>query len=178
MKALASRGAGTPRALGRIRHPRHRRRRRVRRHHPDRVVHRSANGAVSARMETATPFGRVDRIGSAVAMFVGFTSLFDDSSGLLLAKMRPFEPTLGTWLSEDPIGLAGGPNKYAYVWSNPVRLVDPEGTQAIIRRPDQQNGNIGNWCEPQDNICSQPMGVLGFNLVPCIKRCCQRHDDC
>jgi RHS repeat-associated protein len=35
----------------------------------------------------------------------------------------------GHWLSEDPTGLAAGPNPYEYVSNDPTNAIDPEGTQ-------------------------------------------------
>ncbi|PYR95625.1 MAG: hypothetical protein DMF84_00195, partial [Acidobacteria bacterium] len=80
--------------------------------------------------------------------------------------------------SEDPIGLKAGPNLYAYVVNDPLRWIDPEGTRIVMPLPWLPNGNVGDWYNRQDNICSQPMGALGFNGAPCIKKCCQAHDDC
>ncbi|MGE0254355.1 MAG: RHS repeat-associated core domain-containing protein [Alphaproteobacteria bacterium] len=49
-------------------------------------------------------------------------------SGLYYYRARMYSPTLGRFLQPDPIGLAGGPNLYAYVGNDPVNLVDPSGT--------------------------------------------------
>jgi len=41
---------------------------------------------------------------------------------------RHYHPSLARFISEDPIGFAGGdPNLYAYVFNNPIGLRDPSG---------------------------------------------------
>ena len=41
---------------------------------------------------------------------------------------RDYDPTIGRWLTKDPIGLAGGDtNLYAYVGANPMSWSDPSG---------------------------------------------------
>ncbi len=42
-------------------------------------------------------------------------------------RNRYYLPTLGRWLTRDPIGYQGGINLYEYVQSSPVANVDPEG---------------------------------------------------
>ena len=41
-------------------------------------------------------------------------------------RARYYYPVLERFVSQDPIGLAGGANFYQYVEGNPVSLVDPE----------------------------------------------------
>jgi RHS repeat-associated protein len=48
-------------------------------------------------------------------------------SGLELALYRAYDPELGRWLSEDPIGEEGGLNLYGYVGNEPLSGVDPLG---------------------------------------------------
>jgi len=45
-------------------------------------------------------------------------------------RARYYNPTTGRFLSEDPIGFAGGMNLYAYANENPLRFNDPFGTCA------------------------------------------------
>jgi RHS repeat-associated protein len=53
----------------------------------------------------------------------------DNETGLYYYRARYYASWLARWISCDPAGMIDGPNIYAYVWCNPVRLKDPSGTQ-------------------------------------------------
>ncbi|MBY0578584.1 MAG: hypothetical protein K2P57_06015 [Burkholderiales bacterium] len=50
-----------------------------------------------------------------------------DSTGLYYYRARYYDPTIGRFLSEDPLGFAAGINFYAYVNNNPINANDPSG---------------------------------------------------
>jgi RHS repeat-associated protein len=48
--------------------------------------------------------------------------------GFYTMRARCYDPTVGRFISQDPLGFGGGDvNLYAYVKNNPVNFVDPEG---------------------------------------------------
>src|SRR5207237_1959216 len=58
-----------------------------------------------------------------------YTGRENDGTGLQYNRARYYSPTLQRFISEDPIGLAGGDNLYAYVGNSPMKFSDPSGLQ-------------------------------------------------
>jgi RHS repeat-associated protein len=52
---------------------------------------------------------------------------YDVETGLYYDRARYLDPTLGRFISEDPLGLGGGLNAYAFVGNDPVNGWDPSG---------------------------------------------------
>ena len=52
---------------------------------------------------------------------------WDPETGLYDYRARYYDPKVGRFISEDPIGFAGGVNFYGYVGGNPVLWRDPLG---------------------------------------------------
>ena len=53
---------------------------------------------------------------------------WDPESGLYYMRARYYDPQLGRWVSEDPIGLGGGDgNLFQYAGGDPVNGTDPSG---------------------------------------------------
>lgn len=53
----------------------------------------------------------------------------DEETGLEYHGARYYMPWLGRWVSEDPMGLEGGPHLYEYALDSPTRFIDSSGTQ-------------------------------------------------
>jgi RHS repeat-associated protein len=56
---------------------------------------------------------------------------FDTETGLYYYRNRWYDPSVGRFISEDPIGLSGGINLYAYVENDPHSFTDPSGLTPI-----------------------------------------------
>jgi RHS repeat-associated protein len=65
---------------------------------------------------------------------------FDVETGLYYRRARYYDPGPGRFISEDPIGLAGGINAYVYANNNPVNATDPYGLQC--RDPEPAHGGM------------------------------------
>lgn len=74
------------------------------------------------------PFGKVTMTGEASDNPFQFAGRENDNTGLYYYRARYYSPALQRFISEDPIGLAGGDvNFYAYVGNSPTRYNDPSG---------------------------------------------------
>jgi RHS repeat-associated protein len=57
---------------------------------------------------------------------------WDPETGLYYYRARYYDPGVGRFASEDPVGCAGGDvNFYAYVKNGPVNWIDPEGLMLV-----------------------------------------------
>lgn len=77
---------------------------------------------------TYDPFGMVTVTGTSSTNPFQFTGREHDGTGLVYYRGRYYSPVLQRFLSEDPIGFAGGDaNLYAYVFNSPTNFTDPSG---------------------------------------------------
>gem|GEM_PF-2376205 len=53
----------------------------------------------------------------------------DETTGLMYYRARQYDPQIGRFTSEDPIGLEGGVNSYSYVKNEPMSFRDSLGLQ-------------------------------------------------
>ncbi|MBK6780970.1 MAG: RHS repeat-associated core domain-containing protein [Gemmatimonadetes bacterium] len=87
---------------------------------------------------------------------------YDGESGLYYMRALLRLPPPGRWISEDPIGIAGGLNVYAYAGNDPVNGRDPSGLD-----PDCDPGVV---CLPPLERHDEPEWIptwYGTNGEPC-----------
>jgi len=72
-------------------------------------------------------FGELKHHGNKVKSSYTYTGReWDKETGLYFYRARYYDPTIGRFISKDPIGFAGGDiNLYGYVRNNPVNWIDP-----------------------------------------------------
>jgi RHS repeat-associated protein len=89
---------------------------------------------------TYEPFGTATAIGEANANTFQYTGRENDQTGLFYYRARYYKPQFQRFVNEDPIGLAGGINTYAYVYNDPLNLIDPIG----LASGSSRNGLLGS----------------------------------
>jgi RHS repeat-associated protein len=79
-----------------------------------------------------SPYGQTQKVGVENQLAGSenssqYTGRENDNNGLYFYRARYYDPILKRFISEDPIGLAGGWNVYSYVDGDPISFVDPLG---------------------------------------------------
>lgn len=96
-------------------------------------VFRQINEAGGTQSQTAySPYGEATTSGDDQGNSTEYTARENDGTGVYFYRARYFDPVLKRFVSEDPIGVDGGVNLYAYVDGNPISFVDPEGKLPIL----------------------------------------------
>jgi RHS repeat-associated protein len=101
------------------------------------LYHQDHIGSVSAITDhkggvtqsfTYSAFGQMQRAAGGGIARLKYTGRDDDETGLYYYRARYYDPRIGRFISEDPMGYgAGDVNFYAYVGNNPVNGNDPSG---------------------------------------------------
>jgi RHS repeat-associated protein len=85
-----------------------------------------SNGAVAGSY-TYGPYGATSHSGTADTSFQYTARENDGDTNLYYYRARYYSASLNRFVSQDPLGLGGGVNVYAYAWDNPVSFTDPTG---------------------------------------------------
>jgi len=94
-----------------------------------------SNGAGAfAKTYTYDSYGKLNAFTGALTNQFQYTGReFDSEMGLYFNRVRYYDPAIGRFISEDPIGFMGsGINFYAYVYNSPLNFVDPFGLTSMV----------------------------------------------
>jgi RHS repeat-associated protein len=96
----------------------------------------------------------------------------DQATGLYHMGARFYDPTIGRWLSEDPVQDTYNPaalNFYAYVLNNPINWVDPTGLQtcdqACLEELNRQRQDAARRAMGTADPVAAYLGYLGVSRV-------------
>ncbi|MEW1722060.1 RHS repeat-associated core domain-containing protein [Streptomyces sp. NPDC093109] len=89
------------------------------------------DGTVATRY-TYDPYGQPTASGAESTNPYTFTGRENDGTGLLYYRNRYYDPETGRFISQDPIGYAGGTNLYQYALSSPTTYTDPSGNNPML----------------------------------------------
>jgi len=102
------------------------------------------------------PYGNTTASGEVSANAVQYTGRENDGTGLYYYRARYYHPGFGRFVDQDPIGLAGGPNVYAYAHGDPVNQIDPLGLTSIFF--DAPNQTVTYYDGAGNQVASYPAG--------------------
>jgi RHS repeat-associated protein len=103
----------------------------------------TASGSSSVSRYRYKPFGETELAEGGLPRF-GFTGReYDPETGLYFYRARYYDPTLARFISEDPLGLAGGINPYVYAGNDPVNNRDPFGLECTNTQASRGECAIG-----------------------------------
>lgn len=114
------------------------------------------------------PYGAISITGTTTNSFT-YTGREIDGLGINYYRARYYNPAIGRFLSEDPMGFAGsGPNLYAYAGDDPIEFVDPWGltTTVIIWNPVGYGESSQGHVSVIINGTSYSFGPGGMNIMP------------
>ena len=83
----------------------------------------------SGRIVSSTSYDSFGNAATSIPTSYRYTGReYDSDTGLYYYRNRWYDPKIGRFISEDPIGFAGGDiNLYGYVGNNPLSFIDPFG---------------------------------------------------
>jgi RHS repeat-associated protein len=117
-----------------------------------------STGALATQY-TFEPFGNTSSTGATTSNAFQFTGRENDGTGLYFYRARYYSPTTQRFISQDPIGFAGGSsNLYTYTLNSPTNLTDSSGRNPVAALP------LVGACVV-DPACLALLGATGLYLA-------------
>jgi RHS repeat-associated protein len=97
--------------------------------------------------------------------YAGLSVYSDDDAGMEYMWHRWYDPNSGRFVSRDPLLFMGGFNFYNYCSNNPLRLVDPKGTQIELLLLPIIAGALNGISTAIENGVTDPTQILHYALI-------------
>ncbi|MCX5698906.1 MAG: hypothetical protein NTX01_04335, partial [Candidatus Omnitrophica bacterium] len=111
---------------------------------PTNVSHLTNSTGAVVQKYAFDAFGNITtQAGSTTNNYRFQTKELHPQSGLVYFGSRWYNPTIGRWMSPDPLGMVDGPNVYCYLSNNPINDIDPWGLCA--EGGGGFFGKVGDW---------------------------------
>ena len=105
-----------------------------------------------------SPYGETTTLGPDLDNSLQYTARESDGTGLYFYRARYYDPIMKRFLQEDPVGLNGGLNIYAYANGNPVSNADPTG---LLSPQDRFVLCMTMWTTGVTSWCLRPGVAIG-----------------
>ena len=140
------------------------------------VTSLSSSAGALANTYTFDSFGKLTTSTGTITNPFQYTARESDpETGIYEYRARYYDPSIGRFISEDPVGFADGYNVYDYVSGDPVDFDDPSGNWRIH----------GNWCGPnwtggqtEPYIPSHDQDGYYKDPRDYVDKVCSHHDKC
>ncbi len=104
-------------------------------------------------------YGNLSSWMGSVGCAFGYTGKYSDPlTRLQFNTNRWYDPATCRWMSQDPLGLAAGPNVYRYAGDNPVNATDPSGLFVFTTHGSAGEPSGGN---PINSSGANPIVIQG-----------------
>ena len=104
---------------------------------------------------------------------LGFQSkYYDQESGLNYYYHRYYNPQIGRFINEDPIGLTGGLNMYGFVDNNSLNYDDPFGLDKLKDFGEEMRKWFGWYWEREHQYKIKINNIIKLNIDWCKFRNC------
>jgi RHS repeat-associated protein len=139
----------------------------------DSVTSLTSTTGTMANTYTYDSFGNLIATTGALMNAFQYTARdYDPETGLRYHRARYYDPAVGRFLSEDPIGFNGGINFYSYVANDPVNFMDQGGLamtpaqckellDSIVRRAEKLELKIKKYNPITDGQSGHPYSAGG-----------------